>query len=216
MGFFDIFSDKNARAAADAQKAGLAKANTEGQADLTSGLDLAHSSYAAGVAPFQDILRSAGAGSQAYGDATGANGQAGFANAVNNFHTSPGYQFTVDQALDNVARRASSTGQLASGGTNVDMANQVGALADKQWQSYVSNLAPYLGQQTTAAQGNAGVNVAQAGTENTNRTVAANMAYGTDAGVGNANANAELAKNTASANMVNAGMAGAKLVAGFI
>lgn len=216
MGIFDIFSDKNAKAARDAQIAGLRAGNTAGQADLNTGLDLAHGSYAAGIAPFTDILHSAGAGATAYGDATGANGQAGFANAVNNFHTSPGYQFTVDQALDNVQRRASSTGQLASGGTNVDMANQVGALADKQWQSYVGNLAPYLGQQTQAAQGNAGVNVAQAGTENTNRTNAANMAYGTEVGVGNANANAELAKNTASANALNFGMNAAKTVASFI
>lgn len=216
MGLFDIFSDKNAKAAAEAQKAGLLKANAAGQADLTSGLDLAQGSYAAGIKPFSDILTSAGRGSTAYGDATGANGSAGYANAVNNFHTSPGYQFTVDQALDNVQRRASSTGQLASGATNVDMVNQVGALADKQWQSYVSNLTPYLGQQTTAAQGNAGVNVAQAATQNANRTNAANMDYGTQTGMANADANAILAKNTASANGIGAIMNVGKTVASFL
>lgn len=216
MGIFDIFSDKNAKAAAAAQKAGLDAGNATGQADLNKGLDLATGSYAAGIKPFTDILHSAGAGAGAYGDATGANGSEGYSRAVENFHTNPGYEFQVNQALDNVQRRASSTGQLASGATNVDMANQVGAMADKQWQGYVQNLAPYLGQQTQAAQGNAGVNVAQAGTQNTNLTNQANMAYGTDVAKGNADASAILAKNTASANALNFGMNAAKTVATFI
>lgn len=216
MGIFDIFSDKNAKAARDAQIAGLNAGNTQGQGYLQSGLDAAEGSYAAGIKPFTDILASSGAGAGAYGDATGANGEAGFSRAVDNFHTSPGYDFTVNQALDNVQRRAASTGQLASGGTNIDMANQVGALADKQWQSYVGNLQPYLGQQTAAAGGNANVNVAQAGTQNANRTNAANMAYGTQVGIGNANANADLAANTASANAIGGIMNAGKMVAGFL
>jgi hypothetical protein len=216
MGFFDAFTDENEKAAAEMQKAGLRAGDARGQPLLDTGLAKAEGSYAAGIAPFTDILRSSGAGATAYGNATGANGATGYADAVNNFHTNPGYQFTVDQALDNVARRASSTGQLASGGTNVDMANQVGALADKQWQSYVANLQPYLGQQTQAAGGNAQVNVAQAGTQNANRTNAANMAYGTEVGVGNANAAAELAKNNSSANIINGSINAAKAVAGFI
>lgn len=52
---------------------------------------------------------------QQLADVTGANGQAGYDRAMQQFHTSPGYNFRLTQGLDAIARNANAAGMLASG-----------------------------------------------------------------------------------------------------
>lgn len=113
-------------------------------------------------------------------------------------------------------RNQAATGQLASGGTNIDLETIGQGLANNNWQQYVNNLLPFLGQSTSNA---GGVLTGEAGLgtlQNTNQTTAANMAYGTNVGIGNANASADLAGLTQSGNILNAGMNAAKTVAAFL
>lgn len=211
MGVFDIFGTGDQQAAAAAQSAALTQANTQGQSDLTNGLNLATNSYTAGVAPFVTNLATTQPGQTAYANATGANGPAGNAAAIQNFQSSPGYQYSVNQADQNVMRNQAATGQLASGGTNVDLETVGQGLANNNYQQYVQNLLPFVGASTANA---GGVLTGESGLgnlQNNNQTTAANMVYGTDTGIGNANASADLAGLSASSNLLGAGMNLAKL-----
>lgn len=110
------------------------------------------------MAPFQTNLQQGQAGQAAYGDATGANGQAGNTRAVNNFQAGPGYQFNMDQMLQNVLRAQQASGQGNSGATDNAVMQQAHGLADQGWQSYIQNLSPFLNSSNAAAQGVAGAN----------------------------------------------------------
>lgn len=206
MGLFDIFSNDNAQDAANAQKAGLNKGYSQLSGQFDQGRQDLRTNYGAALQPFQNILDSSGRGAGAYGDATGANGQVGYDRAVSSFHTSPGYQFSLDQGSENVMRNAARTGSLASGGTQVDLQKLAQGQADQQWQGYVQNLMPFIGQQTQAAGGAAGVSTGLGNQLNASQMTQGNAAYGTQAGIGNAQASADLAKNNASANLLNFGM----------
>lgn len=75
-----------------------------------------------------------------YADATGVNGQTGYDRAVGNFHASPGYQYQVDQASDQVARQASALGTLGSGNTMAAISDRAQNLADQDYGSYLDRL----------------------------------------------------------------------------
>jgi hypothetical protein len=211
MGLFDIFSNNNAQDAANAQTAGLNKGYGQLSDQFNQGRQALQTNYGAALQPFQQNYQAAQGGQQAYGDATGANGQVGFDRAVGQFHTSPGYQFSLDQGSENVMRNAARTGSLASGGTQIDLQKLAQGAADQQWQSYVGNLLPYIGAANSAAGGVAGVNTGLGNQLNASQMTQGNAAYGTQAGIGNAQASADLAKNNGLANLWGLGMNVAKL-----
>jgi hypothetical protein len=141
--------------------------------DYTSGLTGATGAYNTGLsnatgalgtslanstAPFQTNLNVGQAGQGAYADATGANGPAGNARAVQNFQTGPGYQFNLQQQFENLMRAQNASGQANSGATNVDALTQASGLANQGWQSYINNLQPFIGSSNAAATGIAGAN----------------------------------------------------------
>lgn len=203
MGLFDIFNTNDQQAAANSQIAGL----NAGYGQLSNIVGNANNNVANSVAsstsPFLTNLKQGQAGQTAYANATGANGAAGTQQAIQNFQASPGYQFSVDQAMQNILRGQEATGQAASGATNMDINQQVQGLANQQWQNYIQNLSPFLNTSNAAAQGNAAATMQGAGLTNQNNLTQANAAYGTQAGIGNANAAANLAGLNASANMWN-------------
>lgn len=201
---FDLFSNDNAQDAANAQKAGIDAGKTQATDALNSGLDLATQSYLSGLQPFQTNYTTANNGENAYADATGANGTAGNERAVQNFQAGPGYQFQLDQGTQNVLRNKAATGQLASGGTDTDLAKYTQGLADNTWQQYVQNLSPFINQATASASGIGGLYSGLAGTQNQNRGQLASLDYGAATSAGNAQANADLANNNAAANQFGA------------
>jgi hypothetical protein len=199
----DLFDNNNAQDAANAQIASINQGKVDATGALNNGLNLATTSYLAGLQPFQTNLATDQAGQNAYSDATGVNGAAGNQRAVQNFQTGPGYQFQLDQGSANLARNKAATGQLASGSTDVDLQNLGQGMANQTWQQYISNLAPFLGQSTANASGIGGLYSGLAKTQNDNLTTQGNILYGGDTSQGNAQAAADLANNNAAGNMFN-------------
>jgi hypothetical protein len=150
-------------------------------------------SLANSVAPFQTNLQAGQAGQQQYGNALGLNGAAGNAQALAGFQNNPGYQFQMDQMMQNLLRNQQATGQANSGATNVDTLQQASGLANQGWQNYISNLAPYLNTSNAAAQGIAGANQNYGNQiSGLNQNIAGGIAganLGTGSGIAGANLN---------------------------
>ncbi len=157
MGLFDIFSNDDAEKAASQRNQGLQQGYSELSGLYGQGRDALTSSAGKAGDLYSNLLSSYGPGAQAYGDAAGANGQAGYARAKNNFQTDPGYQFTMDQGLQALQRTHAAAGNLASGNADADTLKYATGLADQGYGNYVQRLAPYLTGQGTATAGAAGI-----------------------------------------------------------
>lgn len=217
MGIFDgIFNTKPQQLAKDAQVEGLTKGYDLATDALETGNTKTDTDYAAGLLPITKNLETDQAGQTAYADALGVNGDAGYTKALNAFHTGPSYAWELDQGNQNVLRGQSASGQLASGGTNVDLLTYGQGLADKNWQSYIKNLQPFIGASTTNAGAGAALATAQAGTDTTYAGKIADAGWQKETGIGNAIANSELAKTTTNGNIINAGTSAAKTLAAFL
>lgn len=217
MSFFgDLFGNDAAQDAANDQKTGLNTAYSDASGQINTTQGNTNADYAGGLAPYTTNLATDQAGQTAYGNATGANGQAGYDAAVDNFHTAPGYQFMLDQGTQAALRNASKAGTLASGGTLLDLQKVGSGLADQSWQQYIQNLLPFVGASTANANGSAAVDISKAGTDSDLGKTVANMAWSKDTGIGNANAQADLARPQGEANLLNFGMGAAKGLMGFL
>lgn len=201
MGIFDIFGTGDQEAAAASQKQGLTQGYNALAGQFDQGRNALTTSLANSVVPFQTNLAVGQAGQGAYADATGANGAAGNTRAVNNFQAGPGYQFNMDQMMQNLLRGQEATGQANSGATNTDILTQAHGIADQGWQDYIKNLQPFLNSSNAAAGGIAQANQNAGNQTNQSFTTQGNAAYGTQAGIGNANANADMAGYNASGNL---------------
>lgn len=214
---FDLFSNVNAQDAANAQIAGITAGQTQANTALNTGLTTATNTANAGNAATNANLATDQAGQTAYANATGANGAAGNAAAIQNFQTGPGYQFQLDQGSQNVLRNQAATGQLASGATNTDLLNYGQGQANQAYQQYVQNLQPFIGASTANAGTAASAGTALAGLQNANYGQQASLDYGAATSSGNAQANADLANNNAAANqfgaLKSAASTGAQLLA---
>ncbi|MCJ2012060.1 hypothetical protein [Methylobacterium sp. J-076] len=89
---------------------------------------------------YQPLTQGGSNAYQAYLNATGANGAAGSQAATSAFQASPGYQYSMDQALGAVQRSAAARGGLAGGNATSDILKTATGLADQGYQQYVSNL----------------------------------------------------------------------------
>lgn len=104
---------------------------------LQGGYDTANADYQQArdlYNPYRDT------GLQAWGaqaDAAGLNGQAGYDRSMAAFHTSPGYQWRVDQSNDQAVRGATVSGQgVLSGNTLTELAKLDGNLADQEYGTF--------------------------------------------------------------------------------
>lgn len=219
MGLFDLFSNDTAEQAAAQRNQGLqqgydALSTTFGQgrdaltSSLGQGRDAATSAYGNAGNIYQGLgqyfQQQYGGGAQAYGDATGANGAAGFGRAQSNFQSDPGYQFQMDQGLQALQRTHAAAGNLASGNADADTLKYSQGLADQSYGNYVSRLAPYLqlsgAGATTAAAGQADASSHLGNTLNTNYTAQGtglNADYTAQGQAANANYTGQGASNAA-------------------
>lgn len=197
MGLFDLFSNDTAEQAAQQRNQGL----QQGYDALSGQYDSARTAINTGANTatgyYAPLIASTGAGSAAYGDASGANGAAGTAKAYDAFKNSGaygGFNFAKDAATQAIDRTHAAAGNLDSGNADADTANYVSNLAGNTWNSYVAGLQPYLGANSGAVSGAAGVATGQ-GT----------ALAGTDVAQGNAaNANSTAqGASTAAATMNN-------------
>jgi hypothetical protein len=125
-----------------------------GMQALDTGYDGARDQYGKASALYDPYASAGLAALGQYGNTIGLNGQQGYDQATASFRASPGYQYTVDQATDQVARKASATGALGSGNTLAAITDRAGNLADQEYQSYQNRLQgmSQMGLQATGAQ----------------------------------------------------------------
>ena len=102
-----------------------------------------------------------------YLDATGANGAEGSARASAAFQASPGYNYSMDQALGAVQRSAAARGGLAGGNATADILKTATGLADQGFNAYISNLGNAAQGYTQGLAGQAQGLTAQAGASQT-------------------------------------------------
>jgi len=209
LGFFqDLFTNDAAKDAANDKITGL-NSGYKAASDLYGqGRDALATNYGAARDAYAPLLTLGQNGATAYGDATGANGSAGYARALDSFRTDPGYQFQFGQGLQAIDRGAAAKGMVTSGNT-LNAEQQYGTgLADQSYGSYVSRLLPYLDQQTKASiVGSAGTANADTGlgtSLNSSFGNQGNLAYNTQTGIGDANAAADLARGAAANNVMSA------------
>lgn len=211
---FDLFDNKNAQDAANAQISGINTGLTQATGALNTGLNNATSSYTAGLQPFINNTATANQGTTALGNLLGLNGAAGNASATQQLQNTPGYQFTLDQGTQNVLRNQTATGQLASGATNVDLQNLgQNTATSAAYQPYLQALQQYLPYSTASAAGQGSLYSGLAGTQSATAGQQASLDYGAATSQGNAQANADLANNAAAANQLGALTTGAQLLA---
>lgn len=200
MGLFDIFSSQPARDAANARIAGLNAGYGQASDLYGQGRDALQTNFTAAAQPFQTLFNQSQGGSNAYGDATGANGPDGLARAKANFQASPGFNFQLDTGIDALSRAGAAKG-TATGNVLRDAQTFGNGLAQQDWGNYVSRLQPYLGAGQSAATGIAGVDTGLGTGLNANLTGQGGLGFQTQTGIGDANASADLAKYNASGNL---------------
>jgi hypothetical protein len=219
MSLFDIFSNSAAEDAARDRANGYTQGYQQLSDLYNQGRTATTNAYQGGMdklsSIYSPVTTQANAGYQAYGDATGANGAAGYQRALDSFHAGPGYQFQLGQGLQAIDRGAASRGMLSGGGTAAAEQAYGTGLANQAFNQYVTNLAPFGNQAVTSAYGEGNANSTlsaglgnQLGASFQGQGAAANAAQ---QGIGNANAAADLNRYNVSANGLGAIFSGAKL-----
>ena len=214
MGLFDLFSNDKAEEAAQQRNAGLQQGYDALGGLYGQGRDAINTGAATAQGYFAPLMAKYGAGSSAYGDATGANGAAGQARARANFQTDPGYGFQQDQGLQALQRTHAAAGNLNSGNADTDTLKFSQGLADQSYGNYVSRLAPYLGMEGNAATGAAGIATGQGNALNQSYMGQGNAANANYTGQGASNAAATMNNYNVGANQLNALTGGLSFLSG--
>lgn len=215
---FDLFDNKNAQDAANAQIAGINTGQTQALGALNTGLNTATNTATSGLGATNTNLATDQGGQAAYANALGLNGTAGAQSAVANWQaTNPAYAAQLQQGSNNVLRNQAATGNLASGATDVDLQTLGQNQANSTYQQYLQNLQPFVGASTANANTAASTGTQLAALQNANYGQQASLDYGANTSIGNATANADLANNQAAANQLgalqSAASTGSKLLA---
>ena len=118
-------------------------------------------------------------------NAQGLNGPQGNAAALSAFQASPGYQYQVQQALDQVNRAAAASGMANSGNTLTALQNRASDLANQGWQQWLAGLQG-TGQTGLAATGQQAGIGSQLGSSLANQGLStANVATGANQNLAN-------------------------------
>jgi hypothetical protein len=198
--FDDLFSTKPAEDAANDKISGLNNAVSQANGTLTTAQGNADSLYGQAGSYYSPLVASTTAGSNAYGDASGANGAEGLARAKALYQADPGYSGGLTTGIDQVARTAAMRGDLGGGNTSADMIKFASNYDNQKYSDYVSKLSPYLGANANAISGMAGTKTGQAGIDTGIYGQQAQNQWNAQTGIGNANADKDLAPYNASKN----------------
>lgn len=205
-GLFDIFSNDDAEKAAADRNAGLQQGYNALSSSYGQGRDALSSNYGDAKNLYAGLINSTGAGAKAYGDASGANGVGGLQSAMDTFKNSGQYGtygFTLGQGLQALDRTHAAAGNPVSGNADADTLKYATGLAGKTYSDYLSGLSPYLGANSSAVAGAAGVDAGLGGALNQSyqgQGAAANANY---TGQGASNAAADMNNYNISQNMWN-------------
>ena len=207
MGLFDLFSNDTAEEAARQRNAGLQQGYDQlsGQYDQARGA--LNTNYGNASNLYAPLVASTGAGANAYGNASGANGAAGLKTAMDDFHNSGQYGnfgFALQNGLQALDRTHAAAGNLASGNADTDTLKYATGLADNTYNSYLSGLQPYLGANANAVQGAAGVQTGLGNNLATTYMNQGNAANATQTGIGASNAAATMNNYNVGSNILGA------------
>jgi hypothetical protein len=204
MGLFDLFNNDTAEEAARQRNAGLQQGYDALSSTYGQGRDALTSGYGKAGDLYSNLLSSNTAGANAYGDASGANGAAGYARAQQNFQANPGYQFQMDQGQQALNRSHAAAGNLSSGNADTDTLKFSQGLANQSYGGYLQGLSPYLAGQQQATAGAANVDTGLAGNLNQSFQGQGNAANANYTGQGASNAAATMNNYNVGANQLGA------------
>jgi hypothetical protein len=117
----------------------------------------------------------------AYGNAAGLNGQAGYDAATGAFRASPNYQYDLEEASKETQRAAGAVGELYSGNTAAAISDRAGKMADREYGNYVDRLRDIAGTGYNATGAQAGLYQGMAGVEGGYGSAVAGLADSTGA-----------------------------------
>lgn len=146
-------------------------------------------------------------------DALGVNGASGNARAVQAFQAGPGYQYAVDQALDQTKRAAAAGGQSLGGNTLAALSDRAGNMANQEYQTWLGNLNGYVSPELQATGGQATAEAAKAPVYTGTATNLANLGTNTTNAITGQNTQSANAQMQGGANAINLGLNLGKLFA---
>ena len=211
MGLFDLFSNDTAEEAARQRNAGLQQGYDQLSTQYGQGRDALTTGYGQASNLYGNLLNSNTAGANAYGDASGANGAAGYGRATANFQANPGYQFQMDQGQQALNRSHAAAGNLSSGNADADTLKFSQGLANQSYGGYLAGLQPYLGGQQQATAGAANAATGLGGNLNQSFQGQGNAANANYTGQGASNAAATMNNYNIGANQLGALLGAGKL-----
>lgn len=217
MGLFDLFSNDSAEKARDLANAGATKGYTDLSALYGQGRDALTTNFGNARNLYTGLMSSSKGGSDAYADASGANGPEGLARATASFKNSGqygAYGVGLGEGLQALNRTHAAAGNLSSGNADTDAIKYAQDQASKAYGSYAAGLQPYLGVNSNAVMGAAGVDTGLGTALNTSFQGQGGAANTTDTTIGNNNAGAEMNNYKVGANLWNGLMGGANFLAG--
>lgn len=213
MGIFDIFTGGSAKKAAEENSRLLQANKAEGTATLRGGetnslasLDKAGSYYA-------PLSQKYGMGTNLYLDSLGVNGADGNARATGAFQAGPGYQYQVQQALDQTNRAAAATGSLQGGNTLAALSDRAGNMANQEYGNWQTRLGGLISPEMQAVSGQAGAEANKAPVYMNTANSIANLGTNTANGVANQNTQAANAELAGSKNLWSFGLNGLSALA---
>lgn len=216
MGIFDIFTGDSAKRAAAENTARINAAKTEDTGTINTARDLSLGALDTAKGYYDPLASKYGNASNLGLDALGVNGAAGNGRAVGAFQASPGYQYSVDQSLQNLLRTANASGGggVLNGNTLTALSDRAGNMANQEYGNWLSRLQGYVQPELAATGAQAGYTAARAPVY----TNAANSAVGIDQnavkGVNDQTTQAANAEIAGSGNLWGLGLNLAKLGAG--
>lgn len=211
MGIFDIFTGAPAKDAAEKNSALLQQNKTEGTSVLNQGQTNSLASLDKAGGYYAPLSAKYGAGSNLYLDSLGVNGAGGNDRATQAFQAGPGYQYQVQQALDQTNRAAAATGSLQGGNTLAALSDRAGNMANQEYGNWQSKLGGLISPEMQAVSGQAGAEAGKVPVYQGTANSIANLGTNTATGIAGQNTQAANAEMQGSGNLWGLGLNLAKL-----
>lgn len=125
-------------------------------ADISKGVDEAQPYLQQGVDTYGAAQGKFEPGVDMYNNSLGLNGQAGYDAAVGAYQHSPGYDFALNEANQNVLRNAAATGGVLSGQTGIDLSERARDLQNLDFGNWQDRLQGMINPYMMGTSGKAG------------------------------------------------------------
>lgn len=206
MGLFDVFTGGSAKKAAEENSRLLQANKVEGTNTLNQGQTSSLASLDKAGGMYAPLSQKYGQGTNLYLDSLGVNGAGGNTRATEAFQAGPGYQYRVDQALDQTNRAAAATGSLQGGNTLAALSDRAGNMANQEYGGWQDRLAGLIAPEFQAVGGQAGAEAGKVPVYQGTANSIANLGTNTTNGVTQQNTQAANAQMQGSANLWGLGL----------